>query len=724
MIILFDMSKSFFHRDGPRQRWPGALEVIRPMAMSPIVWVAAAGLFAASGMGAAFDPAATGYSGHKGVTLYVSKLGDNSDGSSWQKAFHTIEAALLTVPDAHGGHRVLIRPDTYGEANLYPAFKGAAGAYNLLCGDFDGQLGSGATGWVVIDSGATLAVVRTDPKAPTANPTFMTLGTGDPAQETGLKSVDWWGPWRCDPDHSGVVWDRWIYRHLYATGSEGGIGWDMTCEKGAQFSALVEDCVGIGRFAGACVIAHAPRAAEPVLFRRCYFFNLDWWGDAGGVYVRGESPSMPSEPHAVFEDCTIAGPDNALQAGYEGVDDMNTRVSFKSCRLIVLNFSQPHGTPSSGIICCGLKTGKQLRVDFEDCALMGYKVFGTRSGEVSYTVRGKVSAYVQYRQGVPAGFERERFWPVDVFAELMAPRFRSPVLPEAPPRLVKLPVNFGNAMENTPVIYRGKPLLVLNRRDDTKNKTDGYVTSMNLLVQDLATGNEVARFGEGHSFASAYVNGDELDVFASEGTNQDWFKSIYRFWTTDLKTWHREPAIALEGNEHLLNTSVCRDDRSYVMAYESDQPVQFCFKFARSADLAHWEKVPALVFTGVNREYSACPALRYCAPYYYAIYLHAAIPGHPGWVSFMARSPDLATWELSPLNPILEAGPGEGINNSDVDLFEWEGNTYVFYATGDQATWGSVRVAMFPGTMPRFFASYFPAALPKLTFSARQAGAR
>jgi len=90
----------------------------------------------------------------------------------------------------------------------------------------------------------------------------------------------------------------------------------------------------------------------------------------------------------------------------------------------------------------------------------------------------------------------------------------------------------------------------------------------------------------------------------------------------------------------------------------------------------------------------------------------------------MARSPDLATWELSPLNPILEAGPGEGINNSDVDLFEWEGNTYVFYATGDQATWGSVRVAMFPGTMPRFFASYFPAALPKLTFSARQAGAR
>ena len=83
--------------------------------------------------------------------------------------------------------------------------------------------------------------------------------------------------------------------------------------------------------------------------------------------------------------------------------------------------------------------------------------------------------------------------------------------------------------------------------------------------------------------------------------------------------------------------------------------------------------------------------IRYFAPYYYVIYLHAAIPGHNGWVSFLARSKDLAAWELSPFNPILEAGPGEGINNSDVDLFEWEGKTYLYYATGDQATWGSVR---------------------------------
>jgi len=361
------------------------------------------------------DPSAPGYAGHKGVTLYVSKKGDNSNGTSWQKAFHTIQAALLAVPDAQGGHRIVIRPDTYVEANLYPAHKGAPGAYNLLIGDRDGTLGSGATGWVVIDTSCPGVAVRTDPSR---QGTFKIVESKLP--ESGLKCVDWWGPWRCDPYFSGVIWDRWIYRNLYATGSEGGIGWDLTCEKGAEFSAVVEDCVGIGRFAGAAVMAHTPRKDEPVVFRRSYFLNLDWWGDAGGVYVRGESRAMPASPHATFEDCTIIGPDNALQAGWPGVDDLCTRVKFKDCRLVVLNFSQPHGTPSSGIICCGCKAGKQLHVDFENSVLAGYKVFGTRSGEVSYTAKD-TSAYVQYQQTVPTGFHRLGLWPTDLFDRLAPP---------------------------------------------------------------------------------------------------------------------------------------------------------------------------------------------------------------------------------------------------------------------------------------------------------------
>lgn len=198
------------------------------------------------------------------------------------------------------------------------------------------------------------------------------------------------------------------------------------------------------------------------------------------------------------------------------------------------------------------------------------------------------------------------------------------------PKLIKLPFALGQAMESSPIIWQGRPLLVSNYREDTKNRTDDYTRSMYLYILDLETGREISRFGAGHSFANAFVEGTELNVFASEGTNRDWFQSLVRFRSTDLAHWQREPAIAQDAGEHLFNASVCRDAQGYIMAYESDKPVQFCFKFARSRDLSAWRKLDGLVFTGVHNEYSACPVLRYFAPYYYAIYLHAAIPGHTG----------------------------------------------------------------------------------------------
>jgi len=392
---------------------------MKPAVLMVLSVVCGASVLMHRAAAAPWDPAAADYTGNKGRTIYVSKQGDNSDGSTWHKAFHTIQAALLAVPDDKGGHRVAIRPDTYEEANLYPSFRGAKGSYNLLVGDSDGKLGSGATGWVVIESSCPGVAARTDPTKPTGNPTWKIITSDLP--ETGLKCVDWWGPFKCEPEYSGSIWDRWIYRNLYVCGSEGGPGWDLTCDKGKEHSAVVENCVGTGRFAGAAVMAHAPRKDEPVVFRNCYFANLDWWGDAGGVYVRGESKTMPEVPHATFENCTIVSPDNALQAGYPGVDELCSRVTFKNCRLIVLNFSQPHGTPSSGIICCGCKDGKQLHVDFEDTVMMGFKVFGTRAGNVSYTVKGKVQAYVQFQQPVPQGFERLRVWPIELFSRIAPP---------------------------------------------------------------------------------------------------------------------------------------------------------------------------------------------------------------------------------------------------------------------------------------------------------------
>lgn len=298
------------------------------------------------------------------------------------------------------------------------------------------------------------------------------------------------------------------------------------------------------------------------------------------------------------------------------------------------------------------------------------------------------------------------------------------VLAQGVPRLTKLPFAFPQnnrtPMENTPVWFDSSLLLVSNYRPggaDARGE-DAY-----LYIEDLQNGNEIARFGTGHSFVSAFAEKDVLHVYALEFKNFGRVMnstSINHFYSKDLKSWQKDVAILPQGGEHLFNSSVCKDDRGYLMAYESDRPVQFCYKFARSADLKHWEKIEGLAFTGQKKEYAACPVIRYVAPWYYVIYLHAPLPGHNGWISYMSRSKDLKDWELSPFNPILEAGRGEGKNNSDVDLIEVDGKTYLFYATGDQETWGTVRVALFDGDMKKFFESYFPRGMTFERASARQ----
>jgi hypothetical protein len=282
------------------------------------------------------------------------------------------------------------------------------------------------------------------------------------------------------------------------------------------------------------------------------------------------------------------------------------------------------------------------------------------------------------------------------------------------PVLVKLPFAFSQTnrvpMENTPVLFNSKLLMVANFRPSggavNVKPSDSY-----LYIDDLRTGEEILRFGTAHSFASAFVNDTELNVFAldfSESEGSKKLSGIDRFVTTDLKNWKTEMVIPPDGGENLFNTSVCRDDKGYLMAYESNKPVQFCFKFARSTDLSKWDKIPGLVFTGVKNEYSACPVIRYFNPYYYVIYLHNKIAGHNGYTSFMARSKNLVDWELSPFNPILEAEEGEGINNSDVDILEYRGKTYLYYATGDQETWATIRVALYDGPMKTFYEEHFP----------------
>lgn len=379
------------------------MDIVPRSQNTAIVWLAI--LFAPTNL-LNLLPDAHGYSKPASRTIYVSKHGDNTDGSSWKKAYTTIQRALDAVPNSEGGYRIAIRPDTYQEANLYPAHKGAHGAYNELIGDFDGALGSGATGWVVIDSG--------DPKL-------------------GFKSYDWhstiraykkgWSKDHVEDSFSAVGWDRWRFRRLYATGADAGLFFDLV-DKVKPFTVVVEDCVSIGRAFGGGVASCLSRPDEPITFRRCHLWALDFWGDTSGAYVRVENKTMPPKADVLFEDCTMIGPQCALKSSNFGFHTY-TRASLKDCRLVVLNFSQPHGTPVEGIIQ-SVQSGKLLHVDLEDCTLMGYKVFGVivekeSTKEIQYSTKGKVRAYVQFQQDIPAGMERITTWPVELFQSITPP---------------------------------------------------------------------------------------------------------------------------------------------------------------------------------------------------------------------------------------------------------------------------------------------------------------
>ncbi len=616
-----------------------------------------------------------------GMTLYVSKLGDGSDGRSWATAFPTIQQALDAIPDARGGHRVIVRPDTYLEAMLLPAHPGAEGAYCELVGDTDGRYGGGRRGAVVIDS-------------------------SDPGQQ-GFKSYDWWGPIRAykqgwsaahtEESVSAVAWDRWIFRRLYVTGGDGGIFFDGV-DRVEPFSVLVEDCVSIGRAFGGGVASVLSRPEEPITFRRCHLWALDFWGDTAGAYVRVENPTMPPTPDAVFEDCTMVGPQCALKSSNFGFSTFS-RIRCARCRLAVLNFSQPAGTPTDGIIQ-SVQRGDLLHVELEDTTLMGYKVFGVivekeTQKDIGYTLTGDVKAYIQFQQEMPSGIHRLPHWPVEEFAALAPPTAETASV-LGPRELVAR-----DLCELTPLLWRGRLCHLKSIRPASGGRREDY----RLQLEEAATGRELARFAEGYSLASAIVHDGTLYAFAARFEPDGWH-DVTVFWSRDLRQWQSRLAIAGE-NEQLFNTSVCEGPEGFVMAYESNDPTYppFTIKFAHSRDLLEWTKLPRAAF-GTDR-YAACPCLRYADGYYYALYLEHRAPRHY-FETYITRSRDLRHWERSAANPVVRPeGLDEGINASDPELVEEGGRTWLYFAVGDQLTWMNIKRAAYPGTLAAFLASWY-----------------
>jgi len=300
----------------------------------------------------------------------------------------------------------------------------------------------------------------------------------------------------------------------------------------------------------------------------------------------------------------------------------------------------------------------------------------------------------------------------------------------AKPEIKKLGVMDCDMVEASPVVFKN----VLYRFEYVRpgyapnNTGDSYFRFIN-----VKSGAATPAFAAGYDLGCAWVEGETMYVYGADhwgGTR------IQVFWSTDLTEWKTETALELPKGWNVFNSSVCKGPDtghgSYVMAFEVGQPPEvvgnaFTNFFAFSKDLIHWELAPLdCVFT--KDRYSACPSIRWFDGYYYATYLESR-PG-PAWETWIVRSADLRSWELSPLNPVMAASPEDKAlhnpaftpeqrdriakavdrNNSDMDFCEHDGRVIISYSWGNQEGNEFLAEAVHEGSLESFLKGWFPAA--------------
>lgn len=299
-------------------------------------------------------------------------------------------------------------------------------------------------------------------------------------------------------------------------------------------------------------------------------------------------------------------------------------------------------------------------------------------------------------------------------------------------------------MEQTPVMFRGKATIVESM------EAHGEHPYQYIRVRDIESGEVSQPIGKEYYFASAFVDEDTLYVFATcrhddkpmtmyasndEGAWHDprGGNSIRMFKTKDLKNWEEKDIITCP-DRRMWNTSVCKGDGKYMMAIEVsgeegyDIPeigIKFTCFFAESTDMENWTVLPN-DHSYTPARYNACPALRYANGYYYMICLEE-LPCIR-YAPYIYRTKNFLDWEVGFHNPIMmwsdeDRIPKEGcqfsdedlellqtglnINCSDIDLFEYNGETHIYYANGDQMTYSFLCEAVSELPMDQFLESFF-----------------
>ncbi|MEM2936011.1 MAG: hypothetical protein QW231_02415 [Candidatus Bathyarchaeia archaeon] len=278
-------------------------------------------------------------------------------------------------------------------------------------------------------------------------------------------------------------------------------------------------------------------------------------------------------------------------------------------------------------------------------------------------------------------------------------------------------------VETTPIVFHSRLYRFEYVRVNYKpNKTGASY----FHFIDVDSGESTPAFARDYHLGSAYVQDDTVFVY---GVNAWGGSRIQVFWSNDLKAWSSLPALTRPG-WGIYNNSVCKGRENYVMAIELGEPpeevgVPYTMRFAESNDLINWRLTPSECVYSKDR-YTACPALRFLDDYYYMIYLEQT--GSWTFEPYIVRSRDLVHWQGSPFNPVMSPSADDkiianpkltaeqrehiakalNINNSDVDLCEFNGKTIIYYSWGNQRGTEFLAHAVYDGTLESFLRGFFP----------------
>lgn len=279
--------------------------------------------------------------------------------------------------------------------------------------------------------------------------------------------------------------------------------------------------------------------------------------------------------------------------------------------------------------------------------------------------------------------------------------------------------------EMTPFVWKGR-LMRLELVDPNWGMDNSILRQA--AIRDVETGEFLSLFAEDTYFHSGYFEEDKAYVLGVDMKRRDTIR-IYE--SDDLIHWTDRDLFTNPGWVY-YNTALTKGPDGYAILMESSEPREklgtpFTHVFATSPDMKEWTFLDPERYSLTKERYNGGPWMRYSEGWYYAIAVEL-LPCRV-FTNYIFRTKDFETWYAGKYNPILMPSnedkiisPGVhdvddalkeriatayNINNSDIDMCDWNGKVYINYLVGNQLGFYWMCEAESEGTVAEFLKSYF-----------------